>query len=150
MLVLAQLFTLTLLQNSTFYMNKTAIIALIIIAASLGVIIAKVGDFSQDTTFATADSNPSKSYQIVGTLALDKPMVYNPEQNANLFTFFVTDKEGKQSKVVFYGSKPMDFERSESVTLTGKMTDGVFECSKILTKCPSKYQNDQEFVAKQS
>jgi cytochrome c-type biogenesis protein CcmE len=128
-------------------MNKSGIIALLLVAIGLGVIVSMVGDFSQDATFKTALSKPEKSFQIVGTLELNKEMAYDAEKDANLFTFFVKDKEGAISKVVFKGTKPMDFERSESVTLTGKMQGNEFHCTKILTKCPSKYKNDQEFTA---
>jgi cytochrome c-type biogenesis protein CcmE len=131
-------------------MKNTSIIALVLIAVCLGVILSRVADFSQDTTFKTASSNPSKSYQIVGTLDLSKSMEYDPVKNANHFSFYVKDKEGNTHKVVFKGTKPMDFERSESVTLTGSMNNNEFQCTKILTKCPSKYQNDKEFTANQS
>ncbi len=133
-------------------MKKTTVVLLVIMAAALGVILSMVGDFSQDTTFATAKSKPSKSFQIVGTLDLAKPMEYDPLKDPNHFAFFVKDKEGMVQKVVFKGTKPMDFERSESVTLTGTYgsEDNAFKCSKILTKCPSKYKNDKEFVAQNS
>jgi cytochrome c-type biogenesis protein CcmE len=128
-------------------MKKSSVLLLILMAASLGIIFSQVANFSQDTTFATAMSKPGKSFQIVGVLDTTKPMEYNPLVNANHFSFYVKDKEGKTSKIVFKGTKPMDFERSESVTLTGTYGDGHFQCSKILTKCPSKYKNDKEFVA---
>jgi len=44
---------------------------------------------------------------------------------------------------VFSGSKPQDFERSEQIVLTGKMEGGEFRASKILMKCPSKYNKDE-------
>jgi cytochrome c-type biogenesis protein CcmE len=129
-------------------MKKSSVIALVLVAICIGVIFGLVGDFSQDTTFATAASKPNKSFQIVGTLELDKPMEYDALKDVNYFSFFVKDKQGQSRKVVFNGTKPTDFERSESVTLTGSLTGNEFKCSKILTKCPSKYKNDKEFTAK--
>jgi cytochrome c-type biogenesis protein CcmE len=131
-------------------MKKSSVIALILVAVCIGVIFGLVGDFSQDTTFDTAINKPNKSFQIVGTLELDKPMEYDPLKDANYFTFFVKDKKGASQKIVYKGTKPTDFERSESVTLTGSIADDEFHCSKILTKCPSKYKNDQEFTAQKS
>jgi cytochrome c-type biogenesis protein CcmE len=131
-------------------MNKLSIIGLLVMAVALAVIFSMVGDFSQDTTFKTAMVKPSKSFQIIGTLDTIKGMEYNPIKDPNYFSFYVKDKEGTIQKVVFRGSKPMDFERSESVTLTGNMTNEHFECKKILTKCPSKYQNDKEFLASEN
>jgi cytochrome c-type biogenesis protein CcmE len=128
-------------------MKKSSVIGLILIAICLGVILSLVGDFSQDATFATAISKPSKSFQIVGMLDTVKAMEYDAIKDPNYFAFFVKDKEGTIKKVVFKGTKPMDFERSESVTLTGSYQNDAFQCTKILTKCPSKYKNDKEFVA---
>ena len=54
-------------------------------------------------------------------------------------------KEGMQDviDIVFTGTKPQDFERSEQIVLTGKMVGEEFHASKILMKCPSKYNKDQ-------
>jgi cytochrome c-type biogenesis protein CcmE len=128
-------------------MKKSSVIALVLIAVCLSVILSLVGDFSQDTTFTTAMDKPNKSFQIVGTLDTLQPMEYDAIKDPNHFAFFVKDKEGMTKRVVFKGTKPMDFERSESVTLTGSYVGDAFQCTKILTKCPSKYKNDKEFVA---
>jgi cytochrome c-type biogenesis protein CcmE len=128
-------------------MKKSSVIGLIVIAIALGVILSLVGDFSQDATFNTAVAKPSKSFQIVGNLDTTQAMEYDAIKDPNHFAFFVKDKEGVCKKVIFKGTKPMDFERSESVTLTGSYNNEAFQCTKILTKCPSKYKNDKEFVA---
>jgi cytochrome c-type biogenesis protein CcmE len=128
-------------------MKKSSVIALVLIAVCLSVVLSMVGDFSQDSTFATAAIKPNKSFQIVGVLDTSKAMEYDAIKDPNYFSFFVKDKEGSTKKVVFKGTKPPDFERSESVTLTGSYMNDAFQCSKILTKCPSKYKNDKEFVA---
>ena len=128
-------------------MKKSGVIAIVLIAVCIGIITSMVADFSQDATFATAISKPNKSFQIVGNLDLSKAMTYDPLKDANHFEFFVKDKESKVQKVVFKGSKPQDFERSESVTLTGSINGDEFVCTKILTKCPSKYKNDKELTA---
>jgi cytochrome c-type biogenesis protein CcmE len=128
-------------------MKKSAIVAILLIAICIAVITSMLADFSQDTTFATAANKPNKSFQVVGTLDLTKPLEYDPLKDPNYFTFFVKDKEGTVKKVIFNSTKPIDFERSESVTLTGSMQDDAFKCTKILTKCPSKYKNENEFTA---
>jgi cytochrome c-type biogenesis protein CcmE len=43
---------------------------------------------------------------------------------------------------VLNGAKPQDFERSEKLVLIGKMENDTFYASKILMKCPSKYNNN--------
>ena len=45
-------------------------------------------------------------------------------------------------KVLYHGTKPQDFERSEQIVLVGKMKEeGDFQASSILMKCPSKYND---------
>ncbi len=73
-------------------------------------------------------------------------MVYNPQQDANYFSFYMVDNKGKECKVEFTGSKPQDFERSEQIVLTGQMDNGAFHANKILMKCPSKYTKDLSLI----
>ena len=124
-------------------MKKTHIVALLLIVASMGVIIAMIGDFSRYETFATAESASGKEFHIVGHLARQDEMEYNPERDPNYFTFYLKDKTGEERKVVFNDTKPTDFERSEQIVLTGKMVGSEFHASKILMKCPSKYINNE-------
>ena len=82
-----------------------------------------------------------KELHVVGKLKLDKEMVYAPQVDANYFSFYVKDNEGKDCKVIFSGGKPQDFERSEQIVLTGQMVGSEFHANKILMKCPSKYND---------
>ena len=90
----------------------------------------------------------------MGELVKDGEMFYDPIKDPNYFSFFLKDKDGEERKVVFKGTKPQDFERSEQIVLTGKMKGDEFVASKILMKCPSKYIEDElevkEFTAKES
>ncbi len=124
-------------------MKKTHIATLLIIVISMGVIIAKIGDYSSFETFSMAQNAEGKEFHIVGELAKPEEMLYEPENDPNFFSFYMKDKAGEERKVVFKGAKPMDFERSEQIVLTGKMEEGDFHASKILMKCPSKYINDK-------
>ncbi len=132
-------------------MKKSNILALVLIAVALAAIVSMVGDFSSYQTFASAEAKPGKEFQIIGTLdTLTSPMEYDPIKDANRFVFYAKDEAGKTSKVIFTGTKPQDFERSEKLTMTGKMENGEFRCSKILMKCPSKYKTDQVALGKPS
>lgn len=123
-------------------MKKSSIIGIIIIALAIGAIISTYADSSTYGTFSDAQETESELH-VVGQLEKDKQMVYNPEENANYFAFYMKDNDGKECKVVFNGTKPQDFERSEQIVLTGKMVGNEFQASKILMKCPSKYNQDQ-------
>ncbi|GAA4307967.1 cytochrome c maturation protein CcmE [Compostibacter hankyongensis] len=132
-------------------MKKSNIILLVVIAVAIGVIISLVGDFSTYETFSTAKENPDRVFQVIGELEKSRPMEYNPQKDANLFSFYVKDKTGQVQQVIFTGTKPTDFEKSERIVLTGRMgEDQQFHCSKILMKCPSKYKQDQVAVGKES
>ena len=124
-------------------MKKTNIILLVVIAVSIGVIVTLVGDFSTYETFATAREKEGKEYHVIGVLDTAQVMTYDPLKDANFFSFFMKDKTGETHKVVFYGTKPTDFEKAEQIVLTGRMQGGEFHCNKILMKCPSKYKEDQ-------
>jgi cytochrome c-type biogenesis protein CcmE len=122
-------------------MKKVHIVAILVIALAIGAIMGTVADSSTYANFKTAAENQGEEYHVVGYLDKNEKLNYDPTVNANLFTFTMIDKEGKKSKVFFNGSKPQDFERSEQIVLTGKMKDNNFYASKILMKCPSKYNN---------
>lgn len=122
-------------------MRKGHIGILIAIALGMVFILGTAGDFSQFTDFETAAENEGQIYQIIGKLNLDKERYYNPEKDANYFSFFIVDREGKENKVVFNGAPPTDFDRSEDVVMQGKMVGDEFMATKILLKCPSKYED---------
>lgn len=124
-------------------MKKTHILLLVFIAVAIGVIVANTSNYSTYETFRSAAEKPGKEFHVVGTLALDQDMVYDPLVDPNYFSFYMQDQDGNTNKVVFPGTKPNDFERSEQVVLIGKMKNDEFHASKILTKCPSKYIDDE-------
>lgn len=125
-------------------MKKSHIVAIALIAVAIATILSTFLDSSTYASFTEAMEAPEQEFHVAGTLNLKKEMVYNPEANANLFTFYLVDREGKEVKVMFNGSKPQDFERSESVVITGKMKKDAFVANKILMKCPSKYNDGKE------
>ena len=124
-------------------MKKTHILAIIVIAVAIGAILSTVSDSSTYASFDEAIDNPGKEYHVVGKLNKEAEMVYNPEEDANLFSFSMIDNNGDEQLVAFAGSKPQDFERSEQIVLVGKYENDTFQASKILMKCPSKYNEGQ-------
>ena len=133
-------------------MKKTYIIGLVLIAAMLAVIFSTISESSTYAPFSTAVSNKGKTYHVVGKLNLEKDFIYDPELNANVFGFYLVDNEGLEMKVLYNGSKPQDFEKSEQVVVVGKYNGSDFIASEVLMKCPSKYngiesQRDQMLPA---
>jgi cytochrome c-type biogenesis protein CcmE len=123
-------------------MKRSSIIGIIIIAIAIGVIISTYADSSTYGTFIDAQETQSELH-VVGQLNKQKELFYDPQKDANYFAFYMIDNKGEECKVVFSGTKPQDFEKSEQIVLTGKMVGQEFHASKILMKCPSKYTKDQ-------
>lgn len=125
-------------------MKKTHIIGLILIAVGVGVLIYMLGsEFSRYDNFESPYAQSGKEINVVGELVKDKELYYNPHVDANHFTFYLEDEAGDMRKVIYKGTKPRDFERSEKIVVTGKVDGETFQASKILMKCPSKYVEDE-------
>ena len=131
-------------------MKKSHVIALVIIALAIGAIISTLADSSTYATFKTAEENPKKSFHVVGKLNKNMPQEYNPQVDADVFSFFLIDNEGKEKKVLLNKARPQDFEKSEQIVVIGKMQDDNFVASEVLMKCPSKYNNPKEDMKKTS
>ncbi|MBI1937875.1 MAG: cytochrome c maturation protein CcmE [Ignavibacteriales bacterium] len=65
---------------------------------------------------------------------------YEIDKEKNIFSFYMKDEQGNVMKVTYHGTMPNNFESSTSVVVTGKYQQGIFHATDILTKCPSKYQ----------
>ena len=65
---------------------------------------------------------------------------YETDKQNKIFSFYMKDESGSVMKVMYHGAMPNNFESSTSVVVTGKYQNGVFHATDILTKCPSKYQ----------
>jgi len=130
-------------------MKKSSVIAIIIIALAIAMIIVMYTDSSTYSTFSEAKEKQSELY-VVGVLNKEKELHYNPTVDANHFAFYMYDNDSTECKVVFRGAKPQDIERSEQIVLTGKMIGEEFHASKILMKCPSKYNQDEMEVIEAS
>lgn len=126
-------------------MKKLPIIALICIIAAVVIFMSAADDMSTYSTFAQAESTQT-TVRVAGELAKDKPIEYNPEENPNLFSFYVRDADGQEEKVVLLAAKPQDFEMSEQIVITGEMKEGHFLANDMLMKCPSKYKDEEVFI----
>ena len=123
-------------------MKKSSIFGLVVIAVAIAVIISVYSSSSTYGTFHDAQSSGS-TLQVIGKLDKQKEQYYDATKDANYFSFYLTDDKGEECKVIFTGTKPQDFEKSENVVLTGQMVGKEFHAHKILMKCPSKYNNDK-------
>jgi cytochrome c-type biogenesis protein CcmE len=128
-------------------MKRIHIIASILIVVAVGLLISASEDMSTYSTFADARKG-DRTVKIVGLLAKDRDMTYQPDVDPNLFSFYLTDQTGDEENVVLLAPKPQDFELSEQVVVTGTWKEDKFVASSVLLKCPSKYKNEEIFLKK--
>lgn len=123
-------------------MKKKHILAVIAIAVSIFIILNGAKDVSTYSTFADASKTEGR-VKITGELNLEKDVIYTPEVDPNVFSFHMIDNNGVSKKIIMNKPKPQDFERSESIVVTGEMKGEEFVANEILMKCPSKYKDDE-------
>ena len=124
-------------------MKTIHIIIILILVVAVAVVISTMTDSSTYSDFKEASQKQGKELHIIGKLNRAKPIEYNPQQNANLFTFYLIDDKGIEKKVIYNNAKPQDFEKSEKVVVIGSMKENQFIAKSLLLKCPSKY-NDKK------
>ncbi len=131
-------------------MKLSHIIGIIVIAVAIAVIASTAGDASVYTNFHTAQelskSGSDDQVHVVGKVQKDEQgritdMLYNPAIDPNHFEFTLVDNNNRAQKVVYNSPKPQDFGTAEQIVVIGAMQGDHFQCSKILLKCPSKYQD---------
>ena len=83
----------------------------------------------------------TKTVKATGSWVKEKN--YHIDKANKTFTFYMVDGIGNEMKVVYNGTIPNNFESAMSVVVTGKYVEGYFHARDILTKCPSKYEDQQ-------
>ncbi|UCH64778.1 MAG: cytochrome c maturation protein CcmE [Ignavibacterium sp.] len=84
----------------------------------------------------------SKTVKATGSWVKEKN--YQIDKVNKTFSFYIVDANGNEMKVVYNGTIPNNFESATSVVVTGKYVEGYFHAKDILTKCPSKYEEQQQ------
>jgi cytochrome c-type biogenesis protein CcmE len=128
-------------------MKPIHIVALLVLAGGVAALTMQAKDVSTYATFTDAKEASAK-VKVAGKLIKDKPMVYDPVANPNLFTFYLKDTNGKEVLVNLLKPKPQDFELSEQVVVTGDMQGDAFVANEVLMKCPSKYKDEEIYMKK--
>ncbi|MFO7448458.1 MAG: cytochrome c maturation protein CcmE [Ignavibacteriaceae bacterium] len=81
-----------------------------------------------------------KTFKATGAWVKNKN--YHIDKEKRTFSFVMADAKGVELPVVFDGTIPNNFETATSVVVTGQYKDGYFHAKDILTKCPSKYEEE--------
>lgn len=119
------------------------------LVAGIAMLFSATNDFSTYATFQDAEDTGNR-VKIAGELVLDKDIVFDPIKNPNYTSFHLKDANARINQVALLQAKPQDFERAEQVVVTGSMEDGIFVASDVLTKCPSKYKDEEIALRKAS
>lgn len=130
-------------------MKKTHIIALIVIAAAVGILITMLGNFDTYSNFSEAAMTSGKTHTVIGHY-VPGTAEYDPTVDANSFSFVMKDENAVEKKVISRTEKPQDFERSEQIQIKGYMEGDVFIATSMQLKCPSKYQDQAIQNSKQA
>jgi cytochrome c-type biogenesis protein CcmE len=130
-------------------MKKSHIFLLIVIAVAIGIIVSTADDASTYVGFneawAMSTSGNNKEIHVVGQLKKDPDghiLGIREGEDRVSFSFIMVDDEGKEQQVNYNQPMPPDFTRSEKVVVIGSYRGEVFNASKIILKCPSKYQEE--------
>jgi cytochrome c-type biogenesis protein CcmE len=131
-------------------MKKTHIIAILVIASAIAIILTTAGDASTyvsfDQAFQMASSGNTNNIHVVGELKKDGAgNIVGIESGADRLSFsFILIDEARREQTVYYNEPmPPDFTRSEKIVVIGGFQGDRFVASKILLKCPSKYQENK-------
>lgn len=131
-------------------MKKTHIIAILVIASAIAIILTTAGDASTyvsfDQAFQMASSGNTNNIHVVGELKKDAAgNIVGIESGADRLSFsFILIDEARREQTVYYNEPmPPDFTRSEKIVVIGGFQGDRFVASKILLKCPSKYQENK-------
>jgi cytochrome c-type biogenesis protein CcmE len=131
-------------------MKKSHILIVVVIAAAIAILITTAGDASTYADFGQAyqmaSAGSKKEIHVVGSLKKDgSGNIIGIEQGMDKvsFSFVMIDDKGKEQKVTYGEPMPQDFIKSEKVVVIGSYHGDIFNASKILLKCPSKYQEQK-------
>lgn len=130
-------------------MKKSHIFIIVVIAVAVAILVTTADESSSYVTFneayQLASNGNSKDIHVVGVLKKDaQGNVIGIEEGMDKvsFSFLMIDDKGKEQKVVYDEPVPADFVKSEKVVVIGSYEGDNFKASKILLKCPSKYQEE--------
>src|SRR5688500_9697680 len=134
-------------------MKKSHLVIIVVIAAAIGILVSTAGDASTYVAFneayEMASAGNKKDIHVVGELTKDASgniTGIEPGVDKVSFSFMLVDENGKRQKVEYDEPMPQDFTKSEKVVVIGRYEGDIFKASKILLKCPSKYQEQNVSV----
>lgn len=118
--------------------------AIFTIVALTAVVTAFVTQASPYVTIAQAKQSTDMQLHVAGDVIPDT--LHNDPVN-HVLTFRMKDQNGDQITVEHSGEVPAELDEVKKVVAIGGVEGGKFMSTKLLVKCPSKYEADQKKVA---
>jgi len=88
-------------------------------------------------TFAQAKSSRG-SVQVRGTIETSGALSRQSDGRGSILR--LRDEAGEVHQVIYRGALPDGVDKAESLVVVGKYEGSAFMATKVLTKCPTKYQ----------
>ena len=110
---------------------------LLVAAAIIGVSVAFIANASPYVSVSEARNSGANNVHLKGFL--DKSSVANDLKSRKL-RFRIRDEKGESIEVVYSGAPPQDMSQATEIVAIGSMQGDEFHSSKLLIKCPSKYE----------
>lgn len=130
--------------------NKTFLSILVVVFTLAALLVLQATKESSASVLRTADltaaASAGKNMERIrlGARVADMPIEYLTEPSLKL-KFHVIDPAvaGEPLAVEYEGLKPDMFASGRDVIVDGRLSEGVFHASTLLTQCPSKYEPPQ-------
>ncbi len=102
--------------------------------------VAFVQNASPFVTVAQAKQSSDDQLQLYGAIVKDS--IKNDFKH-HVLTFMLRDEKGDTLPVRYTGEIPSELDQIPKVVAVGGMSGSEFRSSKLLVKCPSKYEADK-------
>ena len=90
--------------------------------------------------FAKGTELHNTNLRVAGKIA-DSPVDWNAQ---DLKLSFIITEGGDTMTVIYQGAKPSGFKAGSNILVEGEYhSDGVFQASQLIMKCPSKYEPEE-------
>lgn len=123
-------------------MTRGALLTISLATLGLGgMVYAFLNSASPYVTIAEAKQAGKQNVHLPGEIL--KPTLQT-DITARQVRFRMKDEKGDEVQVVYNGPAPSNLGTATKVVAIGSMSGDVFECDKMLIKCPSKYEGEQK------
>lgn len=116
-------------------------LAVLSVLGLVGVMTAFLVNASPYVSISEAKVTKRSSVHLAGDIRKET-MDFLPTQG--IVRFVVEDQNKDTIPIIYRGAPPANMGEATQVVAVGAIKNGVFEAEKIILKCPSKYESEEE------